>query len=57
MASSAPIAPGNLKFTTIALTLTLTLQLAAHLGTFVLLALELFFRLALMALDFGRVMT
>ena len=33
----------------------ITLQLVAHLGTFVLLALERFFPLALMVLDFGRV--
>jgi hypothetical protein len=33
----------------------ISLQLVAHLGTFVLLALERFFRLALMVLDFGRV--
>jgi hypothetical protein len=33
----------------------LSVQLVAHLGTFVLLALERLFRLALMVLDFGRV--
>jgi hypothetical protein len=33
----------------------ITLWLVAHLGTFALLALERFFRLDLMVLDFGRV--
>ena len=39
----------------LALSLSSSLLLKAHLGTFVLFALERFFRLALMVLDFGRV--
>ncbi len=55
---SAPVRSQLSKIVTIAemIALSLSSSLRAHLGTFVLLALErfFFFRLALMVLDFGR---